>query len=94
MTRPHGKKGDTGWEWAGMHRSAAESLMWASRDDDPRCVVVGSQECILAAREALKLAKNQRQIDMTSELLDAAHKTKSRGEQFLKGEGVMGDELG
>lgn len=73
-----------------MHRSAAESLMWASRDDDPRCVVVSAGEAIEAGVEALKLAKNQRQRDLTNALLQAAHQIKDSGNDDLSA-GVMDD---
>lgn len=91
MSRPAGKYGDTGLEWKGWHRSASESLLHATSDDDPRCVQNFAKEAIDAGREALKVAKNARQRVTTEKLLDAAHAVKSNGEQYSES-GVMGDD--
>lgn len=81
MSRPEGKDGDTGYMWAGMHRAASESLMHATRDDDPRCVVVFATEAIEAGNEAAKMARNPRQLAVTNELLKAASKVKALAEE-------------
>lgn len=80
MSRPAGKTGDTGLEWKGWHRSASESLMHATVDDDPRCVMVFAKEAIEAGREALKASRNPRQRIMTDALMDAAHRVKDLAE--------------
>lgn len=93
MTRPEGKSGDTGLLWAGSHRAASESLMHATRDDDPRCVAVFAQEAIDAGQEALKAAKNARQRIVTDALLSAAHQIKIRARRLMDaGKTVMDDD--
>lgn len=91
MTRAAGKTGDTGLEWKGWHRSASESLLHATVDDDPRCVGVFAQEAIQAGSEALKAAKNQRQVDVTHSLLTVAHKIKDQAKLIT--DGMMEDEI-
>jgi hypothetical protein len=92
MTTPENKP-DTGLLWAGWHRAASESVMHATRDNDPRCVVAFAKEGLEAGREAIREAKNARQRADTESLLDAAHKVKAIGEKYLDaGAEVMGDD--
>lgn len=63
---------DTGLEWKGWHRSASESLMHATVDPDPRCVVRFTREALDAAHEALAVLKNPRQLAVSTALIEAA----------------------
>lgn len=80
---------DIGWEWAGLQRSASESLVHASRDYEPDCVVRFAQEAIRVGREALKVAANHRQSTATERLLDAAHGVKAEAEAVLREGGTV-----
>lgn len=73
-------QGDTGLEWAGWQRSASEALMHSTRDSRPDCVIERAREAISAGREALKVAKNPRQLDVTDSLLEAAYRVKRRAQ--------------
>lgn len=66
----------SGQLWAGLHRAASESLIHATRDDDPRCVVGYANEAIQSSRDALERAINPRQKAVSERLLDAAHQIK------------------
>ena len=89
MTRPEGREGDTGLMWRGWQRSASEALMHSSHDDVASCVVVFAKEAIDSGREALKVARNQRQRDTTEKLLEAAHKIKNDAEAVLDAGGTV-----
>lgn len=77
---------DTSYLWAGMQRVASESLIHSCRTSDPDEALDMANKAIAAGQDALKLVSNQRQTEMTSSLLGAAHLTKSRAERAQRGD--------
>lgn len=82
---------DSDLGWKGWHRNASESLLQATVGDDPHYVEIFAQEAITAGKQALSGANNQRQIDVSVALLDAAHKVRDRAK--LTTGSVMEDEV-
>lgn len=82
---------DTGLEWRGWHRSASEALLHATNDPRASCVIDNVKEAIRAGQQALRVAKNKRQRDVTESLLDVAHKIKNSAEHTLLHSELMDD---
>ncbi len=69
--RPIGSSGNTGLLFSGWYAAASQTLLHASRDDDPRCQRVLCIEAKIAADWAKHFAKNERQTRMCERLTAA-----------------------
>lgn len=71
----------TSLAWAGLQRTASESLVHSARTPNATEAEMAAEQAIADGREALKAATNKRQSDVTEALLDASHKVKARARQ-------------